>query len=213
MHQLFYKSETNCPHYEKLKPITGAIDSADVLILTSPVYVMHTTGAMKALLDHYGYRFMVHRPEGSMFRKQAVCIATAAGAGMKTTLKDMADSLFFWGIPKIYRYGAAVRATAWEQIPEKRQKKYQRRMEKLASRIQKRQGHIRPGINTRALFFVMRVMQKHGWNPADMDYWKEKGLAGQQKTLEGIGEHCMQHKGSKLHSWCCADFRWGMQSR
>lgn len=177
----FEKSETLCPHYEKLKPLTDAIDCADLLILTSPVYVMHSTGSMKAFLDHYGYRFMVHRPEQAMFSKQAVCIATAAGAGMKSTLKDMADSLFFWGIPKIYRYGAAVRATAWEQIPEKRQKKYQRQMEKLACRIQKRQGHIRPGINTRALFFVMRVMQKHGWNSVDMDYWKEKGWLGNKR--------------------------------
>lgn len=36
-------------------------------------------GSMKAFLDHYGYRWMVHRPEEKMFRKQAVCISTAAG--------------------------------------------------------------------------------------------------------------------------------------
>ena len=30
-----------------------------------------------------------------MFSKQAVCIATAAGAGMRSTIKDMADSTFF----------------------------------------------------------------------------------------------------------------------
>lgn len=53
---------------------------------------------MKAFLDHYGYRWMVHRPEESMFRKQGVCISTAAGAGLKSTNKDMADSLFFWGV-------------------------------------------------------------------------------------------------------------------
>ena len=76
----FMTSETKCPHYERLAPITNAIDNADVLILESPVYVMHATGAMKALLDHYGYRFMVHRPEEKMFTKQAVCISTAAGA-------------------------------------------------------------------------------------------------------------------------------------
>lgn len=52
----FIKSETKCPHYEKLKYITDALDEADVLILASPVYVYHSTGAMKAFLDHYGYR-------------------------------------------------------------------------------------------------------------------------------------------------------------
>lgn len=98
----FVKSEKLCPHYEKLRPLTKSIDNADVIILASPVYVYHTTGAMKAFLDHYGYRWMVHRPEEKMFSKQAVCISTAAGAGMKSTNKDMADSMFFWGIGKTY---------------------------------------------------------------------------------------------------------------
>lgn len=108
----FMKSEVLCPHYENLKPITEAIDRADVLILASPVYVYHATGAMKALLDHYGYRWMVHRPEESMFCKQAVCISTAAGAGMKSTNQDMKDSTFFWGIAKTYSYGVRVQATS-----------------------------------------------------------------------------------------------------
>ena len=51
----FVKSERMCPHYEKLRPITEAMDSADVIVLASPVYVYHATGAMKAFLDHYGY--------------------------------------------------------------------------------------------------------------------------------------------------------------
>ena len=79
----FEKAENMCPHYEALKPITEALDRADVIILASPVYVYHVTGAMKNFLDHYGYRWMVHRPEERMFRKQAVCISTAAGGGMK----------------------------------------------------------------------------------------------------------------------------------
>ena len=75
----FVESETKCPHYDKLATITQTIDEADVIILASPVYVYHATGAMKAFLDHYGYRWMVHRPEEKMFEKQGVCISTAAG--------------------------------------------------------------------------------------------------------------------------------------
>ena len=78
----FIKGEETCPHHEKLKPIIDAIDEADVVILTSPVYVMHASGSMKAFLDHLGYRWMVHSPEPTMFMKQGVCISTAAGAGM-----------------------------------------------------------------------------------------------------------------------------------
>lgn len=83
----FMKGEEKCPHYEKLDPITKAVDEADVLILTSPVYVYHCTGSMKAWLDHYGWRWIVHRPEEKMFSKRAVVISTAAGAGMKSTKK------------------------------------------------------------------------------------------------------------------------------
>jgi multimeric flavodoxin WrbA len=75
---------------------------ADLIILASPVYVYHTTGAMKVFLDHYGYQWMVHRPRPEMFHKQGICISTAAGAGCRPASRDMADSLRFWGIPGIY---------------------------------------------------------------------------------------------------------------
>lgn len=171
----FVKSEKLCPHYLKLNPITDAIDAADILILTSPVYVYHATGSMKAFLDHYGYRWMVHRPEKSMFSKQAVCIATAAGGGMKSTLKDMTHSMFFWGVAKVYKYGLAVRATAWDQIPEKRQQKYQRHTAAMAKKIRKRCGKVKPNIQTKSFFSIMRLVQKNGWCEADVKYWNEMG--------------------------------------
>lgn len=171
----FLKSETQCPHYEKLSPITNALDEADVLIFASPVYVMHATGAMKALLDHYGYRFMVHRPEEKMFAKQAVCISTAAGAGMGSTNKDMADSLFWWGVGKVYKHGAAVNETSWDRVKEKKKQSEDKKLSALAGKIKARQGRVKPGIKTKMFFVIMRMMQKNGFNKADMDYWKEKG--------------------------------------
>ncbi|SMC22162.1 NADPH-dependent FMN reductase [Clostridium acidisoli DSM 12555] len=175
------KQESLCPHYEKLLPITKAIDNADVLIFASPVYVFHATGPMKTLLDHYGYRYMVHRPEEKMFSKQAVCISTAAGAGMKSTNKDMADSLFFWGIPKIYKYGVAVRATSYEKIDDKTKKKIERKTTIMANKINKRNGKVKPGIKTIGFFFIMRMMQKSSWNEADKVYWNKKGWTGKQR--------------------------------
>lgn len=174
----FGKSETLCPHYEQLRPLTEAVDSADVIILASPVYVYHATGAMKTWLDHYGYRWMVHRPCEAMFHKQAVCISTAAGAGMKRTNKDMADSMFFWGIAKTYCYGVAVMETSYARVSDKIKKKIEKKTTKLASLIRKRQGKIKPGIKTKIFFHVMRMMQKRGWNEADVTYWKEKGWSG-----------------------------------
>ena len=171
----FGESEKLCPHYETLKPITDAIDRADVLIFASPVYVYHATGAMKVLLDHYGYRWMVHRPEKNMFRKQAVCISTAAGAGMKSTNKDMADSMFFWGVGKTYSYGVGVAETSYERVNSKIKQKIEKKTTDLAHKIKMKNGNIKPGIKTKIFFNIMRIMQKRGWNEADVTYWKEKG--------------------------------------
>ncbi len=171
----FIYGEDRCPHFEQLSPITAAIDAADVIILASPVYVFHATGAMKAFLDHYGYRWMSHRPEGSMFKKQGVCISTAAAAGVKSTNKDMADSLLFWGVGKIYRFGTGVAATCWEQVNDKKRRDIEKNVSAIAKKIQNGHNRIRPGIKTGALFFVMRLFQKKGFNPIDTQYWKERG--------------------------------------
>ena len=172
----FAKSETLCPHYEKLKPITEAIDNADVIILASPVYVYHVTGAMKVFLDHYGYR-----PEASMFRKQAVCISTAAGGGMKSTNKDMADSTFYWGVAKTYKYGVGVREVSWSRVNDKIKKSIEKKTTSLARRIRKNYGSLKPSIKTKAFFSVMRLVQKNGWNEPDSRYWHDKGWTGNKR--------------------------------
>lgn len=183
----FGRSETLCPHYEKLRPITKAMDDADVIILASPVYVYHATGAMKCFLDHYGYRWMVHRPEEKMFHKQAVCISTAAGGGMKSTNKDMAHSTFFWGIAKTYQYGIGVRAVAWNCVSDKIKSNIEKKTDFLARKIKKNHGKLKPSIKTRVFFDIMRLVQKNGWNKADSDYWHEKGWTGKKRPWKSEG--------------------------
>lgn len=177
----FMKSETMCPHYEKLNPITKSMDEADVIILASPVYVYHATGAMKSFLDHYGYRWMVHRPVESMFKKQAVCISTAAGAGMKSTNKDMLDSLFFWGVAKRYQYGVGVAATDWKGISEKKKNSIEKATSKIAAKIKNNANNVKPGLKTKAFFWMMHLMQRNGFNPSDKEYWKNKEWIGKKR--------------------------------
>lgn len=171
----FTSTEKKCPHYGRLAPITEAIDASDVVILASPVYVYHASGAMKAFLDHYGYRWMVHSPEGSMFNKQGVCVCTAAGAGMRSTIKDMSDSLFYWGIAKTYKYGVGVAAVSWDAVSQKKKDAIERKTTALARKIVSRHGKVVPGLKTRAVFFAMHLMQRNGFNPRDVDHWKRHG--------------------------------------
>lgn len=177
----FNEGEAKCPHYDKLAPITEALDAADVIILASPVYVCHVTGAMKAFLDHYGYRWMPHTPEASMFKKQGVCICTAAGAGVKSALKDMEDSLSFWGVAKVYQYGLAVAANAWDGVSEEKRRKIDAATTKLANEIVRRHGKVKPGLKTRAIFLAMRKMQQNGYNPREVEYWTERGWTERER--------------------------------
>ncbi len=177
----FLKNEQLCPHFECLTPITKAIDDADILIFASPVYVYHVTGSMKNLLDHYGYRWMVHRPNESMFKKQAICISTAAGAGTKSTNKDMYHSMFFWGVARTYKYGVSVRATSFSGISDKTKIKIEKDISKLAKKVKRKNEKVTPGVKTKIFFNFMRMLQKSGWNAADSTYWKEKGWASKKR--------------------------------
>lgn len=176
------ESEKKCPDYLMyMKRVTRMIDEADFLVFTSPVHVLHVTGAMKALLDHYGYRFMVHRPEESMFRKQAVCITTGAGGGMYSTLKDMKSSLRFWGVARIYTYGIAVGAICWEGVSASVKEKIVEDIDKLSLKLTRETDKVEPSIRTEILFYIMRHMHKKGMNPVDQEYWREKGWLGKDR--------------------------------
>lgn len=177
----FTESEEKCPHAEALAPLTRAMDAADVIILASPVYVFHATGAMKSFLDHYGYRWMAHRPEESMFRKQGVCLATAAGAGVKSTLKDMSDSLFYWGVARVDSYGLGVAATDWDGVSAKKKAAIDRKLTAMARKLTSRAGRVTPALQTKAMFGIMRMAQKNGWNPKDVEHWKAQGWLGKKR--------------------------------
>ena len=90
--QCFLTKQDLCKDAAKVRPIEKALLEADLLVFTSPAYVFHTTGAMKALLDHFGYRWMPHRPAKEMFGKRAVIITQCLGAG-STTAKRPAQIL------------------------------------------------------------------------------------------------------------------------
>ena len=178
----FSVAADKCPHFEKQQPILKAMDEADLIILTSPVYVYHVTAPMKNFLDHQGHRWMVHRPRPEMFHKQAVCISTAAGAGMKSTNKDMQDSLFFWGVPKVYKIGIAVRSVNWDTVSPKIRQKIDQAVDKTAAKILKNNGKVKPGIKTKGFFSVMRMLQsKGGLSKPDAEYWKVMGWTGNKR--------------------------------
>ena len=160
---------SKCPHFKELEPLAAAILEADLLILASPVYVYHATGQMMSFLDHFGTWWVVHRPMPEMSGKQAVAISTAAGGGMKSTVKDMADSLEMWGIRKVYRLGVGVQAARPAEIPDNIMRSIHRKTDRLAYQIRANAG--KRGYNSRAKgwFYMTRFAHRH-FPPAEPDY-------------------------------------------
>lgn len=177
------QGEQYCPDYLiYMKRITRLIDEADLLVFTTPTFVYHTTGQMKALLDHYGYRWMVHRPEGSMFRKQAVCFSTAAGAGMKSALRDITDSLTFWGVAKVHTYGVAIGSMDWNDVEKEIKDDIDQKLYRLMYKIRRAPKKVKPSLKIRIIFAVMRKMHKRrAMQQIDSQYWEEQGWLGKKR--------------------------------
>lgn len=182
-----FKSDlTKCPHYEKLEPIAKAVLESDLLILDSPVYVYHATGQMMSLLDHFGTWWVVHSPRPEMCKKQAVAVSTAAVGGMKSTVKDMADSLEMWGISKVYKYGVGVQAVGPNEISERILKKIHGHTDRLAVEICRNAGKCSMNRRAKKWFRLMRFAHRH-FEPMEPDYsyWEAKGWHGNARPWNG----------------------------
>lgn len=170
---------SSCPHYKELEPLHNAILAADLLIFESPVYVYHATGQMMSFLDHFGTWWVVHRPMPQMSKKQAVAISTAAGGGMKSTVKDMADSLKMWGVHKVYKLGVGVQAVNKNDIPKRILKSIENKTDRLARRINRKVGTRGYNIRAKFWFYIMRLAHKL-FKPMQPDYgyWENNGWHG-----------------------------------
>lgn len=58
--------------------------------------------------------------------------------------------------------------------------------DKLAKKIRRNYGHVKPGIRTKLYFEVMRKLVKGDWNKADVAYWKEQGWTGKNRPWKEI---------------------------
>lgn len=178
----FLVDEHKCKDAEYVQKIEKALFEADLLVFTSPVYVSHVTGAMKSMLDHFGYRWMPHRPAKEMFGKRAVIITQSLGSGEKSAAKDIKDSLSWWGISDIRVCSFKLMSDIhWEKIPEKKRKKMRAKLVNTAGKIKRIDfSHpARTSIGTKLKFYAVRIMQKGLGkdNPeyTDYKYWKSNG--------------------------------------
>lgn len=182
------KGENTCKDSEYIGKIDKSLLEADLIVMTSPAYVFHATGAMKTFLDHFAYRWMPHRPAPEMFGKRAVIITQCLGAGAKSTAKDIKHSLSWWGISKIGIFtGKLMGDIVWDKLSEKKQAELTIKIKKLSQKF----VHIdytkpaHTNLITKIKFFFCRMMQEslHKNNPNYLDgkYWAEMGWLGKTR--------------------------------
>lgn len=179
--QCIMAGEDKCPHYDYVSKIEEKMNEADLMVFTTPVFVFHCSGQMKALLDHFGYRWMVHRPLESMFKKQAVVITTAAGGGMKSAARDISHSFTYWGVGKIYAYKKAVGAASWSDVSQKKRDIISVEIKSLSDKINKHSQNVKPSLFTRLFFTLMAKLHKKSYCQTDDLYWKRLGWTNGKK--------------------------------
>lgn len=178
----FMRGEDACKDYSYVNAVERSLLQADLIVMTSPAYVMHATGAMKALLDHFGYRWMPHRPAAEMFGKRAVIITQCLGAGAKSAAKDIKHSLSWWGISKIGVFECTLTSDiVWNKLPEKKRKSLTNKLDGLARKFAKI-NYSKPARTktiTKIKFGLCRLIQKrirkNGIAGLDYDYWRDNG--------------------------------------
>lgn len=188
----FRGDENKCKDAQYTQKIQKALLEADLLVFASPAYVFHTTGAMKTMLDHFGYRWMPHRPAKEMFSKRAVIITQCLGAGDKSTAKDIKDSLSWWGVSFIKEYRFKLMSEIdWDKINEKKKNKMSSKLTDAANKFKNIDYNKRPhtNITTKIKFYMVRMLQtdlgKKNPEYTDFIYWKENGWLGKARPWKG----------------------------
>lgn len=173
-----------CPHADIMLPHWEALCSADLIAFVLPTYVWRAPAQVKALLDHLGTRWMVHAPDPRMYRKRALIITQAVGAGMRGSARDVSTSLRFWGIPRIKKLCFRVMHTETESIPAGTLRRIDASLARFAQELAGRDVRPAPSLFARLMFHVMRIGHrgiskqevKHG-RPRTYDdrYWQQQG--------------------------------------
>lgn len=182
------ESADKCPHAQYTQPIEQAMKEADGLVLTSPVYVLAESGAIKSFMDHFGYIYLPHRPMEEMFSKVAMVISTTAGAGTGKAIKAVSRTLRYWGVKRIYSLGLTVSTRNWEDMKAGKQIKLQKLIGKKADMFHKalvNRKKIPATIFIKFMFiYIKKVMRDYEDGHTDKKYWLQKGwLTGQNKPF------------------------------
>lgn len=188
------KGERTCKDAAYVQNIAASLLDADLIVMTSPAYVFHVTGAMKTLLDHFAYLWIPHRPAPEMFTKRAVIITQCLGGGGKSAANDIRHSLTWWGVSEVMLFtGKLMGDIVWERLTEKKRAELTKKITALSEKcigIDYAKPP-RTKLSTKLKFLFCRMMQQslHEKDPEYLDgrYWAEQGWLGNARPWRSGG--------------------------
>lgn len=160
----YLNSEKNCYAFRQIAKIYENLTDADLVIFATPTYVDNIPGHLKSFFDHFGFLWMLRRPNGIMFKKKAAIIATTDKLDAKSTVKEIEKNLSWWGMSNIY--GTDINLNKKKTIDEKLEKLYQKvtlSKDKIKYTTKKR------------FMYSRRQIKRHPENEYDYNYWKDNG--------------------------------------
>ena len=179
----FTKSESLCPHYEKVNPIWQAMLEADLIVFAYPVYVLRAPGHIKAFLDHLGVHWCAHRPDPRIFNKTAAIITQSIGAPNGDAQNDVKTSLNWIGVSQVKSIGfGMMEGVIWNEISQARRQGFEKKIRAYA-----RQFHnlkvADKSLKIRFIFQMCKNMQSkvlaktpQGQEPSvDVQHWIDQG--------------------------------------
>jgi multimeric flavodoxin WrbA len=180
--QCIQNGRNRCPHKDDLDSIINRMQSADGIMLSSPVYVLDVTGIMKNFIDRLA--FSCHRP---MFFKHGLALANTAAIGHGRVSKYLADVMGVVGFRTVVRVGILTTPTDMAKIPERSQKKLAKAALELYGNI--RRNSRKPSLMSVVQFRVQRAVFTTPSAQKDMpcDYEHYKGLTGRYYADADVG--------------------------
>jgi len=164
--------ESSCPYHNEILTMQRSLEQADAVIFGSPVHCFNVSSLLKQMIDLFV--FQMHRP--SFFGKQAIVVATGAGAGQKGVLNYLQKTFTTWGFEVTGRLGT--HAGFFEE--DKYRKKLVRHADALVTKLlqaMERDAPKPPGIAQLIEFRVWRsvVVRTGADSPYDWNHWRDRG--------------------------------------
>ena len=95
---------------------------------------------------------------------------------MKSTVKDVRDSMDYWGVARTHVISQKVWNYDDTTLPDSFQREAEAKVKKIAENVRKKAAYLTPCLKVICLFYLFRFLHKNRkMTPVDDEYWWEKG--------------------------------------